>query len=250
MIDDDAAAGSRWSSRWAWSARWSPSRPAASAPGTPGSSASTSPEYLQEAGFSTEQLNRGGYTITTTLDRNVLDKMRASLLAEVPADQPNVANNMAIVAPGADKHRVLAMASQPHLRAGRGARRRPATGCPTSRSRWAPARSTRSSPRPPRWRRGWASTTSWPCRPAGTPRRSTSTTAAGRCRWRNSGEYPERMSLTDALALSPNTAFIKLEEFTGVPDVVDMAVRLGMRRWPRRRSWRRTGGAPTARSPR
>ena len=36
-----------------------------------------------------------------------------------------------------------------------------------------------------------------------------------------------RLSLTDALALSPNTAFIKLEEFTGVPDVVDMAVRLG-----------------------
>ena len=32
-----------------------------------------------------------------------------------------------------------------------------------------------------------------------------------------------------ALAQSPNTAFIKLEEFTGVPDVVDMAVRLGMK---------------------
>ena len=46
---------------------------------------------------------------------------------------------------------------------------------------------------------------------------------------RNSGEYSERLSLTDALALSPNTAFIKLEEFTGIPDVVDMAVRLGMR---------------------
>jgi membrane peptidoglycan carboxypeptidase len=37
------------------------------------------------------------------------------------------------------------------------------------------------------------------------------------------------MSLTDALATSPNTAFIKLEEFTGIPDVVDMSVRLGMK---------------------
>ena len=37
--------------------------------------------------------------------------MRAALLAEVPAEQPNVANNMAVVAPGPDKHRVLAMAS-------------------------------------------------------------------------------------------------------------------------------------------
>ena len=35
--------------------------------------------------------------------------------------------------------------------------------------------------------------------------------------------------MTDALATSPNTAFIKLEEFTGIPDVVDMSVRLGMR---------------------
>jgi len=68
-------------------------------------------EYLQQAGFTSEQLNRGGYTITTTLDRQVLDKMRASLLAEVPADTPNVADNMAIVAPGQDKHRVLAIAS-------------------------------------------------------------------------------------------------------------------------------------------
>jgi membrane peptidoglycan carboxypeptidase len=45
----------------------------------------------------------------------------------------------------------------------------------------------------------------------------------------NSGSYPGRLSLTDALAQSPNTAFIRLMEFTGVPPVVDMAVRLGMR---------------------
>jgi membrane peptidoglycan carboxypeptidase len=35
--------------------------------------------------------------------------------------------------------------------------------------------------------------------------------------------------LQTALETSPNTAFVKLEEFTGVPDVVDMAVRLGMK---------------------
>ena len=78
-------------------------------------------EYLPEAGFSTEQLNRGGYTITTTLDRNVLDKMRASLLAEVPADAAERGQQHGRSSrPGQDKHRVLAMASQPHVRAGRG----------------------------------------------------------------------------------------------------------------------------------
>ena len=46
----------------------------------------------------------------------------------------------------------------------------------------------------------------------------------------NAGRLPpSSCRCTDALAQSPNTAFIKLEEFTGVPDVVDMAVRLGMK---------------------
>src|SRR6201991_837526 len=68
-------------------------------------------EYLIEAGFSQEQLNRGGYTVRSTLDRNVLERMKASLDAEVPSRQPNVANVMSIVQPGQDKHRVLGMAS-------------------------------------------------------------------------------------------------------------------------------------------
>ena len=37
------------------------------------------------------------------------------------------------------------------------------------------------------------------------------------------------MSVTDALAQSPNTAFAKLIQQVGVPRAVDMAVRLGMR---------------------
>lgn len=45
----------------------------------------------------------------------------------------------------------------------------------------------------------------------------------------NDGDYPPQMTLQDALAQSPNTAFVKLEETTGIAPVVDMAVRLGMR---------------------
>ena len=45
---------------------------------------------------------------------------------------------------------------------------------------------------------------------------------------RNAGNYPGQLSLTDALAQSPNTAFVELEGRTGVPPVVDMAVKLGM----------------------
>jgi len=45
----------------------------------------------------------------------------------------------------------------------------------------------------------------------------------------NDGHYPAQLTLQEALAQSPNTAFVKLEEFTGVPPVVDMAVKMGMR---------------------
>src|SRR5699024_6730007 len=46
---------------------------------------------------------------------------------------------------------------------------------------------------------------------------------------RNVGDYPPAMSLTQALATSPNTAFVKMLQDVGVPPTVDMAVRLGLR---------------------
>ena len=78
------------------------------------------------------QILRGGYTIKTTLDRDAMEKMKASLNAEVPADAANVADVMAIVAPGQDRHRVLAMGSSRTFGLDAG-NRRPATGCRMSR---------------------------------------------------------------------------------------------------------------------
>ncbi len=45
----------------------------------------------------------------------------------------------------------------------------------------------------------------------------------------NAGKYKSPMSVTEALATSPNTAFVKLIQAVGVTPTVDMAVRLGMR---------------------
>ena len=186
-------------------------------------------EYLLEAGFSTQQLNRGGYTITTTLDRNVLEKMRASLLAEVPADAPNVANNMAIVAPGQDKHRVLAMASSRTF--GLDADKEETSyGLPYQPVPLGAGSVYKIFTAATAMEKGLGINYQLAVPPSGYASpiyvdgggRPLPVANAG-------GSYPERMSLTDALALSPNTAFIKLEEFTGVPDVVDMAVRLGMK---------------------
>jgi membrane peptidoglycan carboxypeptidase len=46
---------------------------------------------------------------------------------------------------------------------------------------------------------------------------------------KNAGGYGGKMSVTDALAQSPNTAFANLIAQVGVPRAVDMAVKLGLR---------------------
>jgi membrane peptidoglycan carboxypeptidase len=185
-------------------------------------------EYLLEAGFSSAQLNRGGYTITTTLDRNVLDKMRASLLAEVPADQPNVANNMAIVAPGPDKHRVLAMASSRTFGLD-AAKEETSYGLPYQPVPLGAGSVYKIFTAATAMEKGLGINYQMSVPPSGYASPIYVDGGGRPLPVANSSNYPERMSLQDALALSPNTAFIKLEEFTGVPDVVDMAVRLGMK---------------------
>ena len=44
----------------------------------------------------------------------------------------------------------------------------------------------------------------------------------------SAGTYPAHLSLTDALATSPNTAFVGLEQQVGLDEVVHMAVSMGL----------------------
>ena len=76
-------------------------------------------DYLAEAGLPMTQILRGGYTIKTTLDRDAMEKMKASLNAEVPADAANVADVMAIVAPGPGPPSGVGDGLEPHVRARR-----------------------------------------------------------------------------------------------------------------------------------
>jgi membrane peptidoglycan carboxypeptidase len=185
-------------------------------------------EYLTQAGFTTDQLNRGGYTVRTTLDPKAMAQIKAAVDAEVPPGQPHVANVMSLVAPGTDKHRVLAMVANrtfglhadaeetsyglPYepVNLGAGSIYKIFTaatalekGLGINYVMQVPASGYAS----PIYRDG-----------AGRP-----------IPVRNDGSYAGRMPMWEALALSPNTAFVKLEEFTGVAPVVDMAVRMGMR---------------------
>ena len=183
--------------------------------------------YLAEAGIDLDQLRRGGYTITSTLDRAAFDAMQASLTAEVPPTQPNVANVMAMVQPGADRHRVVAMGSSrvygldadafetsyglPYIA-------NPQTGSTYKLFTAATA-----------LEKGLGINYQLAVPPSGYASPIYVDGGGRPLPVRNSSDYTPRMTITDALAQSPNTAFVKLMEFTGVPDVVDMAVRLGLR---------------------
>ena len=185
-------------------------------------------QYLTGAGFSEEQINRGGYTIRTTLDRRAMTEVKRALNAEVPPQTPNVANVMSLVEPGREKHRVLAMGSSRTFGLNADAEET-SYGLPYQPVNLGAGSTYKIFTAATALEKGLGINYSMQV-PGSGYASPIYTDGGGRpIPVANSGNYPPRMSLTEALAQSPNTAFIKLEEFTGVPDVVDMAVRLGMK---------------------
>jgi len=185
-------------------------------------------DYLNERGFSTEQINRGGYRIRTTLDRDVLAAMKASLDTEVPPDQRNVANAMSVVQPGADRHRVLAMAASRTF--GLDAKAQETSyGLPYEPVNLGSGSVFKIFTAATALEKGLGIETKIPVPPSGYASPVYRDGGGRPIPVANSGSYSSSLTITDALAQSPNTAFVKLMERTGVPDVVDMAVRLGMR---------------------
>ncbi|QBJ98725.1 PASTA domain-containing protein [Rhodococcus sp. ABRD24] len=190
-------------------------------------------QYLAASGISRDQISKGGYTIKTTLDPAVQNATTAALVANADPKLDGIANVMNVVQPGQDRHRVLAMGSsrtygldtsaeqtvqpQPYTLVGHGAgsifkiftvAAAMEKGLGTSAVLDVPQRFEA---------RGMGNGGARGC------------PAATYCVENATNNYPAKMSVTDALAKSPNTAFVKLIEATGVTPTVDMAVRLGLR---------------------
>ncbi|QHE74269.1 Multimodular transpeptidase-transglycosylase (plasmid) [Rhodococcus sp. WAY2] len=188
--------------------------------------------YLENAGLPREQLDKGGYLIKTTLDPTVQNPVKSAVVSYADPKLKDVASVMNVVQPGQDQHRILAMASsrnygldvdaaetvqpQPYSLAGHGAgsifkifttAAAMEKGLGINAILDVPGRYNA---------RGMGDGGAPGCPPA--------TYCV-----QNAAPYPASLSVTDALAQSPNTAFVKLIEATGVTPTVDMAVRLGMR---------------------
>lgn len=189
-------------------------------------------DYLDQNGLSREMVEQGGYTIRTSLDETVQANVQRSLDTFGSPQAQGVAEVMSVVRPGKDSHKVAAVASsrqyglelsthqtvqpQPFSLVGDGAgsvfkiftvAAAMEKGMGTNTTLAVPRRVQISG-----FGAGGAS---------GCP-------AAQYC-VENVGAYPGSLSVTDALAQSPNTTFVNLIKDVGVTPTVDMAVRLGLR---------------------
>ncbi|MFT3716265.1 MAG: transglycosylase domain-containing protein [Gordonia sp. (in: high G+C Gram-positive bacteria)] len=190
-------------------------------------------QYLAENGLSRSTVVRGGYTIKTTLNPEVQANALRSAQTQTDPRTDGIANVMSIVRPGTDSHDVLAMVSsrdygldgnaqqtvqpQPFSLVGDGA------GSVFKIFTVAAAMENGL---------GTSANVSVPANIAvkgmGDSNGENGCPAGSYC-VKNAGVYPQTLSLTQALAQSPNTPFVQMLQQVGVKPAVDMAVRLGLR---------------------
>lgn len=182
-------------------------------------------DYLANAGFDYADIQTGGYTITTTLDPTVMKAAVAGVKKNADptsAQAKRVANVIAVVEPGVTTRKVLALAAN-----------RP-YGLDQAKGQTVQKLTTTFAPL------GAGSTfkifTTAAVMKAGlginypldVPKTYVSPLAPSHT-FHNEGNFAAQMPLTQALAESPNTGFVQLEDQVGLANVVDMSVKLGLR---------------------
>jgi len=189
-------------------------------------------EYLTKAGISPEKLARGGYQIHTTLDPKTQEHVKSAITEFASPDLPGVASVMSVVRPGEDTHPVLAMASNRtyglNTDAGETMRPQPFSlvgdGAGSVFKIFTAAAALDMS-------LGIDAELDVPNRFDAKGLGSGGAKGCPKDTWcvENVAPYRSPMTVTEALATSPNTAFAKLISQVGVGRTVDMAVRLGLR---------------------
>lgn len=198
-------------------------------------------DYLvNELGMDKDELYRGGYTVKTTLDREANKHAAESTEEQVSRKNRDIALTLSLVRPGKDRHEVVALAANRDYGTDKGKNETtyalPAgiynpQGAGSSYKIFTAAAALNEG------KVGLLDRIPAPA----TYTSKVFSGGAERCGRRADGSVPyclenyERsgggsLTLQDALAKSPNTAFVILEEKTGMKPVVDMAYKLGMRR--------------------
>ena len=189
-------------------------------------------QYLARAGLTREQLAQDGYLIRTTLDPLVQDSVKKAVDTVAKPTQDGVASVMSVIRPGKDAHRVVAMADNRtyglDLAAGQTVQPQPFSmvgdGAGSIFKIFTTAAALDMG-------MGINAQLDVPQKFEGKGLGSSNSPGCPPQTWcvKNAGGYRSPMSVTDALAQSPNTAFAALIRQVGVSRAVDMAVKLGLR---------------------
>ena len=188
--------------------------------------------YLESKGLSMEELEGGGYTITTTLDPEVQTIAHEAAAGAVNPTQQGVAEVINVVEPGEDSRRILAMTSSRGygLNQEAGETVLPQTSTLVGNGAGSVFKIFTAAAA---LEKGYnlESELDVPNRAVvyGMGEGGARNCPAGAYCVENAGSYAPKMTLRDALAQSPNTSFVELIEDVGVEETVDMAVRLGLR---------------------
>ena len=202
-------------------------------------------DYLLKSGMTKDDLYSGGYTIKTTLDEKANHEAKVSAEAQVDKTQPYIANTLSLVKPGKDRHEVVALAANRDYgqdqNAGQTTYALPAgvynTGGAGSTFKMFTSAAILDkgiagiySPvdMPDSYTSHVFSTSKSGCSTTPTGKPATYWYCVG-----NAGDYSKaaaNATLQTALATSPNTTFVALEDQLGsTGPAIDMASRLGLR---------------------
>lgn len=180
-------------------------------------------DRLAGQGLDRTALATDGYTVRTTLDPRVAGAARRAATGAVPPGN-GVADVTAVLAPGTDRRPVLALAANRTYGSDAGA------GESALPLVTAPLRGAGSIYKIFTAATALEQGLVTPDTVLPVPARYTSTAFGRPYTVTNLGSYDTRMTLRRALALSPNTAFVALEDRTGsIAPIVDTARRLGLR---------------------
>lgn len=189
--------------------------------------------WLADHNLTSEALAEGGYTVRTTLDAATQEVAVSTVRQQAAADADGVSMSANYIAPTADAHEVVAMVSSrvygldaealqtvlplTHTSVGNGAG--------SIFKLFAAAQGLSDGVI------GLDDRVNVPSRieVSGMGEGGAAGCPPGKYCVENSGSYKSSMTLREALATSPNTPFIDLEQKVGVGPMVDLAVKLGLR---------------------
>ncbi len=199
-------------------------------------------DYLIEAGMDKDDLYRNGYTIKTTLDRKANEHAKDSAEKQVPKTAEHVANTLSLVKPGEKRHEVVALVANKDYgtdsnKDGTQTTYALPSGIYNTQGAGSVYKTFTAAAALDEGVLGIYDTMSTPSFYEsnvflGGPERCTPISGTYKyCLGNSEGSnYPSRMTLQKALASSPNTGFVILEEKAGMDAVVEMASKLGMRK--------------------